>query len=116
MVVCRFATYACSEFIWARLLTAVTGISYQPEELIQMGERIVNLERLFNIREGFSRKDDTLPRRLLEEPVTSGPAQGRTVNLDPMLDEYYQFRGWDTNGAPLEKKLTELGLEGMIHG
>ena len=116
MVVCRFATYAVSEFIWARLLTAVTGELYQPEEVIQIGERIVNLERLFNIREGFSRKDDTLPRRLLEEPVTSGPAQGRTVNLDPMLDEYYQFRGWDTNGAPLEKKLTELGLEGMIHG
>ncbi len=116
LVVCRFATYACNEFIWARLLTAVCGVLYQPEELIQMGERIVNLERLFNLREGFSRKDDTLPRRLLEEPVMAGPSQGRTVNLDPMLDEYYQFRGWDTNGVPGEKKLSELGLEGMIHG
>lgn len=116
LVVCRFATYACNEFIWARLLAAVTGIPYQPEELIQMGERIVNLERLFNLREGFGRNDDTLPRRLLEEPVSSGPAQGRTVDLEPMLDEYYQFRGWDKNGVPRAEKLQELGLEELIHG
>jgi aldehyde:ferredoxin oxidoreductase len=116
MVVCRFSTYAVNEYVWARLLAAVTGIPYQPEEVIQIGERIVNVEKLYNRREGFSRKDDTLPRRLLEEPVKDGPSRGRTVNLEPMLDEYYQFRGWDQNGVPGEKKLKELGLEDLING
>ena len=116
MVVCRFSTYAANEFVWARLLAAVTGIPYQPEEVMRIGERIVNIERLYNLREGFSRKDDTLPKRLLEEPVKAGPAKGRTVNLEPMLDEYYQFRGWNEDGVPREKKLKQLGLEEMIHG
>lgn len=83
---------------------------------MRIGERIVNIERLYNLREGFSRKDDTLPKRLLEEPVKAGPAKGRTVNLEPMLDEYYQFRGWNEDGVPREKKLKQLGLEEMIHG
>ncbi len=116
MVVCRFSTYALNEYVWARLLTAVTGESYEPEEVIGIGERIVNLERLYNLREGFSRKEDTLPKRLLEEPVKTGPARGRTVKLQEMLDEYYQFRGWDENGVPGEKKLNQLGLEGNING
>lgn len=116
MVVCRFSTYAANEFVWARLLEAVTGVPYRSQEVMLIGERIVNLEKLYNLREGFSRKDDTLPKRLLEEPVKSGPAKGRTVNLEPMLDEYYQFRGWDRNGVPQAKKLTELGLEGLING
>jgi len=116
MVVCRFATFAVNEYVWARLLAAVTGLPYHPDEVIQIGERIVNLERLYNIREGFSRKDDTLPRRLLEEPVKTGPAKGRTVNLEPMLDEYYQFRGWDQQGVPQQRKLKELGLEVTING
>ena len=114
--VCRFATYAANEFVWARLLAAVIGEPFHPDEIILTGERIVNLERLYNLREGFSRKDDTLPKRLLEEPVKTGPAKGRTVNLEPMLDEYYQFRNWDPNGAPRTKKLEQLGLEGLING
>ncbi len=116
MVVCRFSTYAANEFVWARLLEAVTGLPFRSDEVMLIGERIVNLERLYNLREGFSRKDDTLPKRLLEEPVKSGPAMGRTVNLDPMLDEYYQFRGWNQNGVPQAKKLTQLGLEELING
>jgi len=116
MVVCRFSTYAVNEFVWARLLSAVTGEGYQPEEVIEVGERIVNIERLYNIREGFGRKDDTLPRRLLEEPAKEGPAKGRTVNLEPMLDEYYQFRGWDEKGVPRANKLKQLGLEEIING
>ncbi|UCE05086.1 MAG: aldehyde ferredoxin oxidoreductase family protein [bacterium] len=116
MVCCRFSNYALNEYVWARLLSAVTGESYQPEEIMKVGERIVNLERLYNLREGFTRKDDTLPKRLLEEPVKEGPSRGRTVNLESMLDEYYQFRGWDQNGVPGEKKLKELGLEVNSHG
>lgn len=96
----------------ARLHEAVTGIPMNEDELLRIGERIVNLERVFNIREGLTRKDDTLPRRFLEEPYPDGPAKGQVVHLEPMLDEYYAFRGWDgANGFPPRKKLTDLGLE-----
>lgn len=111
LVVCRFASMALSETVWARFLSAATGEFYQPQDIMDIGDRIYNLERLYNIREGFSRKDDTLPNRLLKEPVRSGPLKGRVVNLEVMLDEFYQFRGWDENGIPKAEKLKELGLE-----
>jgi len=111
LVVCRFANFAVNEYVWARLLTAVTGITFEPEEVMKIGERITNLERIFNIREGFGRKDDTLPKRLLEESVRTGPATGKIVKLAEMLDEYFQFRGWDNQGVPSVQKLKQLGLE-----
>jgi len=111
LVVCRFSTFALSELHWARLLSAATGDHFEPEELLEIGDRIYNLERLYNIREGFTRKDDTLPRRLLEEPVKSGPSKGQVVRLKEMLEEFYQFRNWDQNGIPTKEKLQQLGLE-----
>lgn len=111
LVVCRFSTFALSELHWARLLSAATGEHFKPEELLKIGDRIYNLERLYNIREGFTRKDDTLPRRLLEEPVKSGPSKGQVVRLKEMLEEFYQFRNWDQNGIPTKEKLQQLGLE-----
>lgn len=108
---CKFAGYALSDEHLARMLSAVTGISFEAQSLHTTGERIWNLERLYNLREGFTCKDDTLPRRLLEEPLTQGPARGRTVDLAPMLDEYYRFRGWDSEGIPTRQKLNQLGLE-----
>ena len=64
--------------------------------------RVITLERKFNLREGFSRKDDTLPPRLLNEPLPDGMAEGKKVEgLDLMLDDYYAIRGWDKNGVPL---------------
>ena len=110
LTVCQFTTYAVTEFLWARILSAVTGEEFGSEELVKIGERIFNLERLFNLREGFDRKQDTLPKRLLEEPLPSGPSKGRVVELDKMLDEYYEYRGWDKNGRPFDWKLKELGL------
>ncbi|NOZ57602.1 MAG: hypothetical protein GXO73_12535 [Calditrichaeota bacterium] len=83
---------------------------------MEVGERIFNLERMFNIREGFSRKDDTLPKRLLEEPAPLGPVKGQVVKLDQMLDEYYAFRGWDKNGVPKPETLKRLGLEECLDG
>jgi aldehyde:ferredoxin oxidoreductase len=79
-------------------------------------ERIVNLERLFIGREGITRRDDTLPRRFLQEPLPqgSGPSTGSVLELDPMLDEYYRARGWDVeSGLPTKQKLAELGLVQM---
>ena len=75
-----------------------------------MGERIWNAERLFNMAAGFGRADDSLPRRLLEEPVPAGPSKGHVVDLPPMLDEYYISRGWDAGGRPSPAKLEKLDL------
>ena len=99
------------EDYFARLLSAATGETVEPAELLQIGERIWNAERLFNLRAGFTRADDALPRRLLDEPVTAGPSAGQVVDLEPMLDEYYAARGWDRDGRPTPHKLAELSLE-----
>ncbi len=108
---CKFAGFAISEEHLSRMLSAVTGISFDPQKLHLIGERIWNLERLYNLREGFTHQDDTLPRRLLEEPLTEGPAKGHTVKLAPMLADYYRFRGWNNQGIPTQQKLRQLGLE-----
>ncbi len=98
----------------AELLRAATGWDITGEEVQRIGERIVNLERLFIAREGITRQDDTLPKRFLEEPLPegSGPSTGSVLELEPMLDEYYRARGWDVqSGLPKKEKLEELGLD-----
>jgi aldehyde:ferredoxin oxidoreductase len=100
----------------AELLQATTGWDLTGEEVRQIGERIVNLERLFIAREGITRRDDTLPRRFLQEPMPegSGPSTGSVLELEPMLDEYYRARGWDVaTGLPTLDKLAELGLQDL---
>lgn len=92
------------------LLNAATGSDYTTEELVRAGERIFNAERLFLNRAGFSRKEDTLPLRILTEGLPDGPAKGMVCRLDDMLPEYYRFRGWDENGLPTFEKLAQLGL------
>ena len=75
------------------------------------GERLINLERAYNIREGLTRADDYLPERFLKDAMKEGNTRGQTVKLDPMLDRYYEVRGWDKqNGIPGRTKLRELGL------
>ena len=113
LVVCKFTNMGVAEEYFARALSAVTGIHYATGELIRAGERIWNLERLYNLREGFTRADDTLPPRLLNEPVKDGPSKGWVSKLEPMLQEYYRVRGWDARGVPKPNKLKELGLEGL---
>jgi aldehyde:ferredoxin oxidoreductase len=108
--ICKFANMAVAEEYFARALSAVTGLDFSTGDLIRAGERIWNLERLYNLREGFSAADDTLPPRLLEEPVADGPSQGWVSHLAPMLTEYYRARGWDEQGVPTQKKLEELEL------
>jgi len=110
MVLCRFSQFAMNPDHYARLLQAVTGVPFTARDLISIGERICNLERAFNAREGFTRKDDSLPRRLLETPLPEGHSKNMTVALDPMLDEYYRLRGWTSNGVPTASTLSELKL------
>ncbi|NOQ85360.1 MAG: aldehyde ferredoxin oxidoreductase [Deltaproteobacteria bacterium] len=92
-------------------LEPATGAGYTMESMKLVGERTWNIERLFNQKAGLTGKDDTLPKRLLEEPMPEGPAKGRVCKLDEMLPEYYKLRGWDENGVPTEEKLNELGLD-----
>ena len=100
--------------IIGEMATAATGISFTAADIQQVGERVNNIARLFNIREGFSRKDDRLPPRLMTEPIKGGASAGQLISqadLDVMLDEYYAARGWDKNGVPTAAKLKELGIK-----
>jgi len=98
----------------ADLMEAITGLPFTSEEVMKVGERLTNLARAFNVREGFSRADDTLPERLMTEPLKAGASKGQLISredLDKMLDEYYSERGWDLKtGVPTRAKLQELGL------
>ncbi len=114
LVVCKFTNMGVAEEYFARTLSAVTGVKYATGDLIRAGERVWNLERLYNLRERFSKADDTLPPRMLQEAVTDGPSQGWVSKLDPMLKEYYRSRGWDENGIPQREKLEELELADLM--
>jgi aldehyde:ferredoxin oxidoreductase len=113
LVICKFTNMGVAEEYFARTLTSVTGLPFSTGDLIRVGERVWNLERLYNLREGFGKEDDSLPRRLLDEVVAEGPSKGWVNKLEPMLKEYYRARGWDENGVPKPAKLAELGLAGL---
>jgi aldehyde:ferredoxin oxidoreductase len=112
---CTFAQWYHSDLtFYGNLLTAATGIKEfaNPDYLWSVGERIVNLERMFNVREGFGRRDDAFPLRLTDEPLPSGPSAGQVFEQEPLLDDYYRVRGWDIEtGIPTGTKLKELGLD-----
>ena len=110
---CKFTALAMKEDYYARLLSAVSGETVEPQELLRIGERIWTVERLFNLAAGFSAVDDTLPPRLLNEPVAAGPAKGHVVDLAPMLAEYYICRGWNAAGVPSRAKLEALTVAGL---
>jgi len=110
---CLFTTFAIGLPEIQALLETATRAGYTQEDLLKAGERIWNLERLFNLRAGFTAADDTLPKRLLEEPIPAGPAKGQVNRLNEMLPEYYRLRGWDEQGVPTREKLAELGLAGV---
>lgn len=94
----------------AELFSSATGIEHSADDLLIAGERITNLERLFNLREGLTRADDTLPRRFLKEALPDSKGNLHTVDLDRMLDEYYAARSWDSDGKPLDETLKQLEL------
>jgi len=99
----------------AKLYMLVTGYEMTPQELGVTGERINTLARLINIREGLSRKDDTLPWKVMNQPIPDdGPGKGAVVtqeDLELLLDDYYLERGWTASGVPTKDLLTKLGLE-----
>lgn len=116
-IVCKFSrgTYYKELPDMAKLYNVVTGYEMTAEDLKKTGERIQNVARLFNIREGLGRKDDTLPWKVMHEPIPDdGPSKGAfvtQVELDLLLDDYYEARGWTKEGVPTVEKLKELGME-----
>jgi aldehyde:ferredoxin oxidoreductase len=117
LVVCRFTSERgfglYVEEPYARMVQAVTGFDMSVEELERVGERVINLERLFNTRAGVRRKDDVLPWRVMHEPIPDGPSAGMRCppeELSTMLDRYYALRGWDADGMPTRERLSALGL------
>jgi aldehyde:ferredoxin oxidoreductase len=107
---CLFSTFGIGGDELAEMLSALTGVSYSVEEFLKVGERIWNNERMWNLDNGFTSADDTLPPRLFDEPIKSGPSKGGVSDLKTMLPEYYKLRGWDETGVPTAEKLEELSL------
>jgi len=107
---CLFSTFGIGAPELAEMLSAATGVEYSVDDFMKIGERIWNQERLWNLKQGYTTADDTLPERLLKEPIKTGPAKGEINHLDKMLPEYYQLRGWDESGVPTKAKLKELAL------
>jgi aldehyde:ferredoxin oxidoreductase len=110
LVICTFAGWALGLDYYARFLKAITGIEYDVIKLTQIGERIYNLERLFNIREGFTKNDDSLPSRFLNKPLIEGASKDHVVPLDSMIEQYYFVRGWDKEGIPRKDLIENLGI------
>ena len=112
-IVCVIGSRAVPEDMIIALLKAITGTEYTSKDIADMGERINNTERYIATQQGVSRKDDTIPYRILEEPLPNGPAAGKVIgkeNFDRMLNEYYELREWDQNGIPTQETLRRLKI------
>ncbi len=107
---CVFTTFGWTLNDIAPQVDAACEGSWTPENMMEMGERIWNMERVFNNRAGLTAKDDTLPPRLLNEPAQTGPAKGLVNGLAKMLPEYYALRGWTADGVPTNDTLSRLAL------
>jgi len=108
---CLFTSFAMGADDYAALYNAVCGTSITGAEFITSGERIWNLEKQYNLAAGIGSNQDTLPPRLLKEPIPVGPSKGLVHPLDKVLPEYYSLRGWDAKGVPTKATLAELGVD-----
>jgi aldehyde:ferredoxin oxidoreductase len=113
---CVFTTFGLGLQDYVDMYNAVVGDEHDNESLLRAGDRIWTLEKLFNLKAGLTKADDTLPKRFLEDPIEEGPSAGKESvhHLDVLLPQYYSVRGWDENGVPTEETLKNLGLEEYI--
>ncbi|XMB67125.1 aldehyde ferredoxin oxidoreductase family protein [Mycoplasmatota bacterium zrk1] len=107
---CLFTSFAIGAQEYADMFNSIVGTNWTADDVLKAGERIYNLEKQFNIAAGITPEEDTLPPRLLNDPMPSGPTEGHVHHLDKLLPKYYEVRGWDETGAPTPEKLKELGL------
>ena len=110
---CLFTSFAMGAKEYTDLLNAATGTNWTIEQVLKIGDRIYNIERMFNKAAGMKPEDDRLPKRLLEEPVVNGPSTGMTSKLPLTLPEYYEARGW-VNAFPTDETLKKLGLDECV--
>ncbi len=108
---CLFTSFALGADDYADLVNAITGSTYTGAEFIEAGERVWNLERVWNMKAGIAASTDTLPKRLLEDPIVDGPSKGWVTKLNETLPDYYKVRGWSEDGVPKDDKLSALGLK-----
>jgi aldehyde:ferredoxin oxidoreductase len=107
---CLFTSFAMGAPDYAELTNAILGTTFTGDDIFEAGDRIWNIERLYNLSAGITPAEDTLPKRLLEDPIPAGPSEGWVSKLSEMLPLYYTARGWDANGIPTPEKLKALGL------
>lgn len=107
---CLFTSFALGASDYAALVNPIIGTQWTAEDVLVAGERIYNIERIFNLQAGIHPSQDTLPKRLLEEPIQEGPSKGNVARLSEMLPEYYAIRGWGTDGIPTEERKAMLGI------
>ena len=107
---CLFTSFAINADDYTALFNAIVGENYSTEDIMTAGDRIWNLERLYNLAAGIGPDQDKLPKRLLKEAIPSGPSKGHVHRLSELLPQYYKERGWSDQGLPTEAKLTELQL------
>ncbi len=107
---CLFTSFAIDVKGYADLLNAVVGTSFTDAEVLESGDRIWNLERDYNLKAGIDPSQDTLPKRLLKDPIPDGPSKGNVTRLEEMLPKYYEIRGWTEKGIPRAETLEKLGI------
>ena len=107
---CLFTSFAMGAQEYADMLNATLGTEWTADDALAAGERIWNIERLFNLGAGIDPSQDTLPKRLLEDPIPEGPSVGNITQLSKMLPQYYELRGWGNDGIPQKERLNTLGL------
>ena len=110
---CLFTSFAMGAPEYTDLLNAATGTNWTVDEVLAIGDRIYNIERMFNKAAGMKPEDDRLPKRLLEEPIVNGPSKGMVSQLPVTLPEYYEARGW-VNAFPTDETLKKLGLDECV--
>lgn len=111
--ICDTPYIAIDPNLWREAFTLLTDVPYTDDDMKALGERVRTLERMFNVREGLTRKDDRLSDRMFEEPIKGGDWDGEVLDrakFEAMLDEYYALRGWDDNGIPTPETLERMGL------
>ena len=112
--ICKFSRHFYFVEELPDFFKAVQGFVFKSKDILKLGERVWNIEKAFNVREGFGRKDDVLPLRVMTEPIRDGTSKGSYIlreELNKMLDDYYAARGWNKDGIPTRAKLEELELK-----
>jgi len=113
LIACKFSAFALDENFYSRFMQSITGVEYTVSDLHTVGERIYDLERLFNVKAGFDRMDDQLPERF-SNPLKDGASADNVFDIEAMLDDYYEAMGWDERGIPKKSTLERLGIQNLL--